>query len=284
MAFGFLFSQLLEVLANLRVGANASCRYDDGVSDPPLSRRERLRRQTLEEIKQHAVAQVTAGGAGALSLNAIGRAMGMSGPAIYRYYGSREELLAALVTDGYGELAAVVERSAAAAARREPARRLVAVAEAYRGWALENPYRYELLFGVRPAGYADPSEAIAAISPAMAVLLRLIGQAAAGPLPATARRAGAGGRLDAQLLRWAAVRGAAGSDAGSDAPSPLVLRLGVLTWTRLHGIVTLELAGIVGDMGLDAGLLLQAELDAVIAAVRAGAESKSGGQGRSASR
>ena len=44
-----------------------------------------------------------------------------------------------------------------------------------------------------------------------------------------------------------------------------VLKLGVLTWSRLHGIVSLELAGILGDMGLDAGLLLQAELDDVVA-------------------
>jgi hypothetical protein len=43
------------------------------------------------------------------------------------------------------------------------------------------------------------------------------------------------------MLRWADVRGAAAeADA---APSPLVLRLGVLTWTRIHGIVTLELSG-----------------------------------------
>ncbi|ADB50818.1 TetR/AcrR family transcriptional regulator [Conexibacter woesei] len=232
---------------------------------PPLTRRERLRLQTRAEIRQHALEQVTAGGAAALSLNAIGKAMGMSGPAIYRYYASREELLAALVTDGYGELARIVEEAAAAGARRTPARRLSQAAVAYRAWALENPYRYELLFSVRPEGYSDPSEAIAAIRPAMVVLLQLIGAIAGEAGASGSATAAAGGKLDAQLTRWAAVRQQEGAGA-----SIAVLRLGVLTWTRMHGIVTLELAGVVGDMGLDAGLLVQAELDAVVAAAAAG--------------
>lgn len=221
------------------------------MSTAPLSRRERVRLQTLDEIKRHAVEQVAEGGVAALSLNAIAKAMGMSGPAIYRYFASRDELLAALVTDGYGELATVVEEAAGAAARRRPERRLAHVAEAYRAWALANPYRYELLFSVRPPGYADPHEAIAAIEPAMQVLLELLG-AVAQPSTTAAPPA----KLEAQLRRWAAARG-----ARAERP-PALLLLGVLTWTRLHGIVTLELAGVLGDMGLDAGLLVQAEIAA----------------------
>jgi AcrR family transcriptional regulator len=219
----------------------------------PTTRRERLRTQTLGEIKQHALAQVADGGVAALSLNAIARAMGMSGPAIYRYFGSRDELLAALITDGYGELARTVQAAATAAARRTPARRLAAVADAYRAWARANPYRYELLFSVRPATYSDPSEAIGAIQPAMNVLLDLLEEIAGAVAPAS------DARLEGQLARWAGARGA------GDSHSPHVLELGVLTWTRLHGVVSLELAGILGDMELDAGALVRAELDDVVA-------------------
>jgi AcrR family transcriptional regulator len=218
-----------------------------------------MRLQTLGEIKQHALAQVADGGVPALSLNAIAKAMGMSGPAIYRYFGSRDELLAGLVTDGYAELADTVQQAAAGAARRAPARRLAAVADAYRAWARANPYRYELLFSVRPPTYSDPTEAIAAIHPAMVVLLELLGEiagATGAPAP--------GGKLEGQLLRWADLRG-----GGVDARTVLVLKLGVLTWSRLHGIVSLELAGILADMGLDAGLLVQAELDDVVATAAA---------------
>jgi hypothetical protein len=110
-----------------------------------------------------------------------------------------------------------------------------------------------LLFSVRPSTYSDPAEAIAAIQPAMATLLEPLGEiaGAAGALPSA-------GKLEGQLRRWAGAR-------GTDAYPPLVLKLGVLTWSRLHGIVGLELAGILDDMGLDAGLLLQAELDDVVA-------------------
>ena len=224
------------------------------MSAPNLTRRERVREQTLREIEEHALAQVAAGGVGALSLNAIAKAMGMSGPAIYRYFGSRDELLAALVTDGYRELGEVVTAADAAAARRAPAKRLAAIAEAYLAWARANPYRYDLLFSVRPATYSDPAEAIEAIQPAMVALLGLLGEIAGeagAPAP--------GGRLDGQLRRWAAARG------DTDAPPAGVLKLGVLAWSRLHGIASLELAGILGDMGLEAGLLAQAEVDDLVA-------------------
>ena len=154
---------------------------------PNLTRRERVRLQTLGEIKQHALAQVTAGGVAALSLNAIAKAMGMSGPAIYRYFGSRDELLAALVTDGYGELADAVQQARPPRPHAAPPPGASPRStEAYRAWARANPYRYELLFSVRPATYSDPTEAIAAIQPAMVVLLELLGEiagAAGGPVP-----------------------------------------------------------------------------------------------------
>jgi AcrR family transcriptional regulator len=41
--------------------------------------------------------------------------MGMSGPAIYRYFGSRDELLAALITDGYRERSSCSVRPVASA-------------------------------------------------------------------------------------------------------------------------------------------------------------------------
>lgn len=125
----------------------------------------------------------------------------------------------------------------------------------------------------RPPGYADPSEAIAAIQPGMLVLLELIGEIAADSARSGPAEAGAGGRLDRQLRQWSSVReldAAPGTGGEQSAPPPAVLRLGVLTWTRVHGIVTLELAGILDDMGLDAGLLVEAELDGVVAAAAGG--------------
>ncbi len=219
---------------------------------PPPTRRERVRAQTLDEIKQRALAQVAEGGIGALSLNAVAKGMGMSGPALYRYFASRDDLLAALVTDGYRRLANDVIEAGAQAARRTPEHRLAAMTAAYRAWARAHPQHYALLFAPRPAGYADPEAGIVAMDDAMRALL----EALAALAPAAPERSD---RLDAQLRRWAARR-----DDGDPLP-PHILRLGVLAWTRMHGIVSLELAGVFGDMGLDAGLLLEAEVAQIAA-------------------
>src|SRR4051794_2863195 len=226
---------------------------------PPPNRRDRLRAQTLQEIHAHAWAQVDASGAAALSSNAIAKAMGMSGPAIYRYYDSRDALLGALILEAYGELAAVMRAVPEAAARKAPERRVAAVCQAYRAWALAHPRRYAMLFEPRPGDVADSAAAIAEIQSGMNVLLELLGEVAAGAAPS-----GRPDRLDQQLTRWAAARSVPGT------PPRHVLRLGVLTWTRLHGIVSLEIAGVFDAMGLDAALLLEAELAQVIQAASAG--------------
>ncbi|WP_051471364.1 TetR/AcrR family transcriptional regulator [Patulibacter minatonensis] len=269
--------------------------------EPTETRRDRVRRQTLDEIKRHALDQLADGGPQALSLNAIGKAMGMSGPAVYRYFASRDAVLAALIIDGYGDLTRTLEEAASAAARRRPARRLLAIGDAYRDWALRHRHLYGLLFGLRPEGYGDPDEALAAIQGSMVVLLEAIGAVAAeggvvggeasvpgggaaeAPGAPTARRggrvaaaAGPGGQLDVELRRWAAARAATGGTAtdapgATDAQAPpdvAVLRLGVLAWTRIHGVVGLEFSGALGDMGLDAGLLIGAEVEGIAALAR----------------
>jgi hypothetical protein len=42
-----------------------------------------------------------------------------------------------------------------------------------------------------------------------------------------------------------------------------VLRLGVLLWSRVHGLVSLELGGAFDSMGIDGDLLLTSEVEAV---------------------
>ncbi len=87
-----------------------------------------------------------------------------------------------------------------------------------------------MLFGIRLAGSTDSTEAIVAVHGGMLVLLRLLGELSEGQ-PPMARP----DRLVDELVQWSARR----DDDGS---SSLALRLGVLTWTRMHGIVSLELA------------------------------------------
>jgi WHG domain-containing protein len=63
-------------------------------------------------------------------------------------------------------------------------------------------------------------------------------------------------RLAAQLRAWHARSGGA-------ALPPAVLHRGIVCWSRLHGLLMLELDGHVGSMGLDPALLYRAEVDAL---------------------
>jgi len=80
-----------------------------------LSRRDRVRAATVTEIKDTARRILVAEGPDGLSLRAIAREMGMTAPALYRYFPSREDLIGALIADLYDELTAAISTAAGAA-------------------------------------------------------------------------------------------------------------------------------------------------------------------------
>lgn len=219
------------------------------------TRRERLRAQTLTELKEHALAQIAEGGAGALSLNAVARSMGMSGPGLYRYFASRDDLLAALVADSYDDLADALQSAVEAARRRAPAARFRTMAAAYRDWALAHPHRYRLVFSTAyGSGQVAPE---ATIPPAHRSMLTILDAVAdLGPVPSA--RSARASTLDRELERWAASR------SGRDDLPASVLALGVLTWTRLHGVLSLEIEGVFDAMDLDPAQLFKAEVEQLI--------------------
>jgi AcrR family transcriptional regulator len=222
----------------------------------PLSRRERLRAEAFAEITELAMAQVAEGGPAALSLNGIAKQMRMSGPAIYRYFASRDELLMKLVVDVYGDLAETLGQALEQARRRRPDARVRAVADAYRRWALEHPGQYPLLLaGGLARGDQPPEIAIASQRAMQHILVALADLAVDRPAPALKLPRD----LEAQLGSWARDRG-----AGDDMP-PWLLRLAIVTWQRLHGHIALELEGVHTAMGISSEALYRTEVDAIIA-------------------
>src|SRR5258708_39623608 len=69
------------------------------------SGRDRVRAATTQEIKQTARRLLVSQGSEAVSLRAIARDMGMTAPALYRYFDSHEELIKHVVADIFTELA-----------------------------------------------------------------------------------------------------------------------------------------------------------------------------------
>src|ERR1035438_10243179 len=107
----------------------------------PPTMRERYRAQVRGEGKQTALRQLAESGPAGLSLSAIGKQLGVSGPALYRYFASRDELLTELVIDAYHDLADALSAAAAQQAGRDPRARFEALARGYRSWALAQPHR-----------------------------------------------------------------------------------------------------------------------------------------------
>lgn len=111
-----------------------------------ISRRERFRRATLEEIRTTARKLLIEQGSAAVTVNAVAREMGMSGPAIYRYYPSHEALVEATTADFYQELAGTIEAARDAEAAEPLSRRLLAMARAMRGWAIAHRAEFGWMF------------------------------------------------------------------------------------------------------------------------------------------
>jgi AcrR family transcriptional regulator len=215
-----------------------------------LTRRERYRQQTADEIKTLAMDQVTANGVAGVSLNAIARSMAMSPGALYRYFGNRDELVAELVADAYDSLADALEQAAAGGAGSA---RVLAVADAYRAWAVARPNAYRLIFET-VSGSGDelaPERIVPAAQRSMNVFL---GALSAFEPPDDE---GLTPELAGQLRTWAERSRYPALPAG-------LLYLGLTWWSRLHGLISLELGQHLHATGVDPGLLYRAEVRSLV--------------------
>jgi AcrR family transcriptional regulator len=113
----------------------------------PLSRRDRVRADTVREIKRTARRVLVEQGEEGLALRAVAREMGMTAPGLYRYFASREDLVEHVVADLYTELAEAMEAACDAADPATPAQKLMAASRAFRSWAMGHRHEFGLLFG-----------------------------------------------------------------------------------------------------------------------------------------
>ena len=121
------------------------------------TRRERLYAATQRELSQAARELVVEGGAEAVTVRAVAAKVGMSAPAIYRYFDSREALLERVIVDLYAELGAHLYEVRDSVPGSSVADRLTRTARAFRRWALDHQAEFGLLFGAPiPGVVVDP--------------------------------------------------------------------------------------------------------------------------------
>jgi AcrR family transcriptional regulator len=204
-----------------------------------------VRAATIEEIKGTARQLLVGEGPEAVSLRAIGRAMGMTAPALYRYFGSREDLLQHVCGDIFTEIAADIHAAIGRAAEDtggDMTAKMIAACRAFRGWALAHPPEFGLLFGTPLPGLevlhegtgADSVVAECADKFSLEFLTLFFELWSKHPFPVPADSEIDPGLL-AQLVRY--------RDAlGADLPAGAVL-IFLRCWVRLYGMVSLEVFG-----------------------------------------
>lgn len=219
--------------------------------------RERHRASTLAEIKDLARELLVTGGPAAISLRAISRAMGMAPSALYRYYPSLEELVAALRNDLFHELGQATYAARVELPEAHPTVRIAAMARAFRQWGLTHPEGFGLILGPPLPGTSAGDERSSARADEGAacvgvlfldefVELRRCGELV---LPAVAPDES---KLIASLGAY--VR-------GRDDLEPSVVFAFLSAWARLYGVIAMEVFGHMGWAVTDSEVLFESELE-----------------------
>jgi AcrR family transcriptional regulator len=209
-----------------------------------------------EAIKETAWNQIAEFGAPALSLRAIARALNITAPAIYNYFPDRDALVTALIIDAYTSFG-----DFQLAARDEiPAdqliERLKAIGEMYRQWARTYPQRYQLIFGTPLPGYQAPlMEVLPSGARSLSALVSVIDDLRIANKLQSQDYPKIQPGYEPQFEVW---KGFAGNY------DILSLSVSMIIWSRVHGLVSLEISNNMPPFGVDGSALYHYELESIV--------------------
>lgn len=146
-------------------------------------------------------------GPDAVTMRQLAAELGVSPMTPYRYFQDKDDILAAVRTNGFNKFAAALE--AARAAGKSARAKAAAVGDAYVRFAFDNPHTYKLMFDLnQPVGDTGYPELQAA-----------------------------GERAHATMSAWVKDQVQAGEMVGDPE------QIGAMFWAATHGVVVLEMAG-----------------------------------------
>jgi AcrR family transcriptional regulator len=255
-----------------------------------LTRRDRLRAATRDEIIQTARRLLVDEGPEAVSLRAIAREMGMTAPGLYRYFGSHEELLRHVIAGIFTELGAGIHQAicdagdaflASLGPRAERAAdgvlpdqdltpeqhmgkltaKVVASCREFRRWALNHPREFALIFGVPLPGLDDgrydvADECALQLGGTFFALFLELWNELRFPVPDPDD---IDPELSAQLVRYR-------DGLGADIPVGAMLTF-LRCWGLLYGAVSMEVFGHFGFALEDAAPMFELTLRDMVALV-----------------
>ncbi len=186
-----------------------------------------------EQLIEAGIRLLETDGPESLQARRIATAVGASTMAVYTHFGGMTELSSAIVAEAFSRFGAAL---AAVPPSADPVADFFVMGSAYRGYALENPQRYQLMFGLAAPAEAPAKSCDFTTGP----VTEGIGAETFEQLVAVVERMIAAERIRADSAREVAAR----------------------LWSLIHGVVLLELSGNFGDEGRALGtVLLPATID-----------------------
>lgn len=209
-----------------------------------------------EAIKETAWKQIAEFGAPALSLRAIARELKITAPAIYNYFPSRDDLVTALIIDAYTSFGDCQFAARDAVPEGATVELLRAIGMAYRQWAVEYPQRYQLIFGTPIPGYEAPfMEVLPSAARSLSALVSVMDDLRERDMLRAEGFPSVQPGYETQFEIWKSYAG------NYDIFSLLVA---MIVWSRVHGLVSLEIAGNMPPFGVDGAALYQYEIESII--------------------
>jgi AcrR family transcriptional regulator len=206
--------------------------------------------------------QIAKNGAAALSLRAIARELGVTAPAIYNYYHRRDNLVTALILEAYSSLGKSQRSAVSQVDKNDLAAQLSALGLAYRDWAITYPQRYQLIFGTPIPHYEAPQDttvpaAAWALQPLIKVLalLQEVRRLRMDYYPTLSAA------LEQMLSAWQSfIIDDVVEDDRVKRPGKEALYMALVIWSRVHGLVMLEIGGQLPSFISDPGEIFKREL------------------------
>ncbi len=206
-----------------------------------------------EAIKESAWRLIAEFGAPALSLRAIARALSITAPAIYNYFPDRDALVTALTIDAFTSFGDVQLQARDSFLPEQILERFRAIGLAYRDWALRYPQRYQLIFGTPIPGYEQQQQEIIpsatrSISALVSVIedFRLAGKLKSENFPLLPPE---------YKTQFSAMN--------TSTCHALSYGVALIVWSRVHGLVSLEIGGRLPPFGVDGDGLYHYELQSI---------------------
>jgi len=208
-----------------------------------------------EAIKETAWKQIAEFGAPTLSLRAIARDLKITAPAIYNYFPSRDELVTALIIDAYKSFGDSQLEARDVVPLEDIEGRMMAIGVAYRNWAHTYPQRYQLIFGTPLPGYEAPlMEVLPSAARSLSALVSVVEQLRVTKKLNVTTFPNVKAEYKFSFETW--------KKYGGDVDI-LAMSVAMVIWSRVHGIVSLEIAGNLPPFGASGDDLYLYEMNSI---------------------